>query len=340
MSHYKYPPKSNLHFLLKATLLALFLLSFTGCASIFSSKDASEQIAPEAIAPADLIREHMDSCRIVIPGISRDYHLLFLTDTHVTIPSDSDSEEEHAYCMERLKHFTTNSGCMASKLFTAWIEIANQETWDGLLLGGDIIDCPTTANVEYLHTAFNNLKIPYLYTPGNHDWTFPWEYMTEKGTSQYLASLSPYMKNNTIIHTLEYDDFIVVAVDNSSNQIHPNALQEYKNILAQGKPIIVMLHVPLYTEELLAKTSQVWNSGVVLGGGVHGGIYPDKVSTKFLSLTTADNSPVVAVLAGHVHLADRSNLSDEPAILQITGDAGYKGKSLLLHITAGERNKS
>lgn len=291
----------------------------------------------KATSPSDIIRENMDSCQIIIPGISRDYNLLFLTDTHVTIPSDSDTQEEHDYTTQRLNHFTTESGYVASELFTAWMNYANGEKWDGLLFGGDIIDCPTVANMQYLDDSLTGLQIPYLYTPGNHDWTFPWEYMTETGSNQYLAGLSPYMKDNTAIHTLEYDDFTVVAVDNSSNQIHPNALEEYKNILAQGKPVIVMLHVPLYTQELLAKAAQTWGRSVVLGGGVHGGIYPNDVSAEFISLTTADDSPVVAVLAGHVHLADRSNISNEPEIPQITGDAGYKGKSLLLHITPDEK---
>ena len=41
------------------------------------------------------------------------------------------------------------------------------------------------------------------------------------------------------IHSLELDDFIVVAVDNSNNQIHPNALEEYKTVLQKGKPVIL-----------------------------------------------------------------------------------------------------
>ena len=315
----------------KTSLFLLLFLLLAGC----SSDSFSENIVEDGDVQStkDIIMEQMDSCEIKIPGISKDYEILFLTDTHITIPADSDSEQEHAYCEERLQHFTTDSGYVASELFTAWMEYANGAGLDGVLLGGDIIDCPTAANMQYLDASLNSLEIPYLYTPGNHDWTFPWEYMTETGSSTYLARLSPYMNNNTAIHTLEYDDFIVVAVDNSNNQIHPNALDEYKNILTQGKPVIVMLHVPFYTDELFAKASPVWGGSVVLGGGVHGGIYPNEVSAEFLALTTADDSPVAAVLAGHVHLADRSNLSNTPEIPQITGDAGYKAKSILLRIT-------
>lgn len=329
MTYYKTGTYKNIFI----CLLIILLFSITGCSQSISSHSTKEEITTETESASSVIEKHMNTCEITIPGISRDYHLLFLTDTHITIPSDSDSEQEHAYCTERLDHFTADSGYVASELFTAWIDYANEQKPDALLLGGDIIDCPTAGNMQFLDTSLHALNIPYIYTPGNHDWTFPWDYMTESGKTQYLAQLSPYMEQNTAIHSLEFDDFIIAAIDNSSNQIDSNALTEYKNLLAQGKPIIVMLHVPLYTEELLAKTSKVWNSSVVLSGGIHGGIYPNDVSTEFISLTTAENSPVVAILAGHVHLADQSAFSSQPDILQITGDAGYRGKSTLIHIT-------
>lgn len=314
-------------FLTSAAILLLPLLAGCACAAPADTA-VNDQSAKE------LIQEQIDTCRIVIPGISRDYRLLFLTDTHITIPSESDTPQEHDYTTERYNHFTGESGYAAAELFSYMTDYALEEDCDGLLLGGDIIDCPTAANLEYLDTALSSLQLPYIYTPGNHDWTFPWEYMTEKGSSAYLSALSPYMGGNTAIHTLEYDDFIIVAVDNSSNQIHPDALAEYQNILSQGKPVIVMLHVPFYTKELLPKASQSWGKGVVLGGGVHGGIYPNDTSAQFMALTTAKDSPVAAIVTGHVHLSDSSDFCTQPLIPQITGDAGYKGKSTLLYITS------
>ncbi|HBA67952.1 MAG TPA: hypothetical protein DCZ40_01155, partial [Lachnospiraceae bacterium] len=138
---------------------------------------------------------------------------------------------------------------------------------------------------------------------------------------------------STVIHTLEFDDFIVVAVDNSSNQIHSEALENYKKILKKNKPVILLLHVPFYTESLLEKTSPLWQQGVLLGGGIHGGIYPNDVSAEFMSLTAAKDSPVAAIIAGHVHISDISDFQGEKNVPQITGDAGYKGKGTLIHIS-------
>lgn len=305
----------------RTILLTILLFALCSCAS---SQPTS------VISTARL-----DTRTIAIPDISRNYELLFLTDTHVVISDKSASTQIQDYSSQRLAHFTNESGFVSSELFTSWINYANQMKPDVLLLGGDIIDSPSPANIEFLNSSLNKLKIPYLYTMGNHDWTYPWEYMTEAGAADYLPLLAPYMGTDTAIHTLELEDFILVAVDNSSNQIHPDALEEYQKILSRSKPVILMLHVPFYTENLLAKTSVAWPNSVVLGGGIHGGIYPNDVSAQFMSLTTAADSPVVAILAGHVHLSDESMIDGEKDIPQIVGDAGYKGKGTLIHIITG-----
>ncbi len=316
----------NLFIILLSTIFLFFPLA--GCASS---------------SPEPIKEENMDSCQITIPGISKEYTLLYLTDTHIVLPETEASQEIKEYSGKRLSQFTEESGIISSDLFLSWISYANENKLDALLLGGDIIDSPSPANIEYLGNSLGNLEIPYIYALGNHDWTYPWEYMTEKGENDYLPLLTPYMKNytsgeysstgNTSIHFLEMDDFLVVAVNNSNNQIHPDALEEYKAILQKGKPVILLLHVPFYTDPLLSKTSSVWSNGVVLGGGVHGGIYPNDVSAEFIALTTAKDSPVAAVLAGHVHLSDRSGIQGEKEIPQITGDAGFKGKGTIIHIS-------
>ncbi|MBR6769747.1 MAG: metallophosphoesterase [Lachnospiraceae bacterium] len=333
--------------LYQISFLFLLLLGLTGCSSLQetgkkpsgqrqeSSKQTpaeNSQQSSEGILPADI-----DAYTIQIPGITQDYQLLFLTDTHITLPCPASEEGSSAqiesYTQERLTQFMAESGRDSSEIFTAWIDYAQIEQLNGILFGGDIIDSPSPSNLKFLNQHLESLQLPYCYTLGNHDWTYPWAYMTEEANTQYLPQLSPYMEDNPVIHSQDFGEFVVVAIDNSSNQIHPAALEEYKNILSQGKPVIVLLHVPLYTESVLEKAMAVWSGGVILGGGIHGGIYPNETSTEFLYLTTAKDSPVAAVLAGHIHLSDASHIQGEKEVLQITGDAGYKGKGSILRIT-------
>lgn len=267
---------------------------------------------------------------LVIPGLKEEYTFLFLTDTHMVVPDEADSDKVEEYANLRFDEFQNEEDISSAEQFREWVDYANEQKIDALLLGGDIIDYPSIANIEYLEENLEQLEMPYLYALGNHDWTFPWEYMTVYGEETYLTQLEPYMQSNSAIHKLETEELIIAAVDNSANQIEPEAMEEYSRILQQGKPVIVMLHVPLLTQSVLTKAKEAWSGQVVLGGGNYGGIYPDEVSTEFIDMTTAEDSPVRAVLAGHVHFADRDMINEN--IDQIVGDAGYKGSAVLLHV--------
>ena len=270
---------------------------------------------------------------IEIPGLSREYEFLYITDSHLILLDGTETEEVKQYAMERMVNFVHDNAFPIEEQFDIWLEEAANEQIDGLLLGGDAIDFPSDANVNYLGERFSNIEFPYIYAIGNHDWTYPWEYMTDYGRENYLTKLSPYMQGNPAVQQIEFEEFVIVAVDNSDNQIAPECIEEYKEILQKGKPVIVMLHVPLLTQSVLTKAREVWSNGVVLGGGNFGGIYPDEVSTEFINLTTAKDSPVVAVLAGHVHFYDRDMINDN--IVQLVGDAGYKGEAMWIRVTSG-----
>lgn len=362
MKSRKYSKNKNTYTITILLALSIFLTAIyiSGCASaspaeqenqkpaeteqqlLKQDSDATDTIQNETenagTAYAESIKittEAIDTCQITIPGISREYDLLFFTDTHVIIPETSEevSQEIRDYSSQRLSEFAGESEFSSSDLFSALLSYTNETKPDALLLGGDIIDSPSPANIDFLGNSLQNLETPYIYTPGNHDWTYPWEYMTETAANNYLPPLSPYMGENPSIHTLELDDFIIVAVDNSSNQINPNALETYKTILAQEKPVLLLVHVPFYTPSLLEEASVLWQQSVVLGGGVHGGTYPNDVSAEFMGLTTAKDSPVAAVIAGHVHFPHVSNMEGEKDIPQIVGDAGFKGRATHIHIS-------
>lgn len=161
--------------------------------------------------------------------------------------------------------------------------------------------------------------------------------MTEKGKAEYRPLLEPVMQGNTIIQRLDIGELTVVAVDNSTGQVCGEALDSYREILAEGRPTIVLVHVPFLTQSVLTKAREVWSSPVVIGGGNYGGIYPNEESTAFIEMTTAADSPVEAVLAGHVHFYDKDYIDGEKQVLQIVGDGGYKRQGMMLRITGEEQ---
>jgi len=284
-----------------------------------------------------ITEENVAEETIVVEGLSRDYDLLFLTDTHMVVGSSKDTEQIAVNGAERVPQFVDDTGVSSALQFPAWMTYAKEQQVDAVLFGGDIIDYPSAGNLEHLQKNLDTLTQPYIYTLGNHDWTYPWEYMTDKGEEEYLPLLEPMMQGNTAIQRLDVGELTIVAVDNSSNQVNPKALEAYEEILAEDRPTIVLVHVPFFAPSLLEKAVEEWNSPVVIGSGNAGGIYENEETTAFMKLTTAADSPVVAVLAGHVHFYNKDYMNGEKEVLQLVGDAGFKRQGMRIHISGASK---
>lgn len=285
------------------------------------------------VVSGDKWEKHITEETIYIEGVDREYTLLFITDTHMVVQDDGASDQEKENAAARFQEFMNQEGIPSAEQFPEWIRFANERKVDAVLLGGDIVDTPSQGNLKWLEEQLSQLEMPYLYVNGNHDWTFPWEYMTEAGRAAYLPLLEPFMNGNTTIQTLEFDGFTIVGIDDSTNQVDGGVLPVYEQILAQGRPVIVLAHVPFMTQSVLGKAVEVWGSPTVIGAGNFGGIYPNEDSESFVNLTTARNSPVELVLAGHVHFQDKDVMEGEKNVLQLVGGAGFQGNALLIHIT-------
>lgn len=279
---------------------------------------------------------HITRKTLSVPGIKKDYSFLFLADTHVISLDGTESTKIMGNAAPRTKLFRDSEGTESYKNFPKWVEYANESDTDMVLLGGDIIDFPSTANLEFLTKNLNLLNKPYCYTLGNHDWTYPWEYMTETGREKYRPLFAAFTKNNPAASITEYEELVILCVDNSSNQVEAEALPIVEEALSMGKPVIVMLHVPFSTETLIERAVKVWNSPVSIGMGNKGGIYPNADTTAFQEKILDEASPVVCILAGHVHFSDDAKLTD--SVVQFVVDAGYMNEGIALHIHGEKTN--
>jgi len=266
---------------------------------------------------------------IQIPGITGEYTFLFAADTHFTAVDEEDTDQIKENALARSGGFVNGNGFSSMAQFPYLIERANRKKYDALLLGGDIIDFPTKANIDFLDKNLAKLRIPYLYTLGNHDFTFPWEYFTEKSYDEYLPMLKSFVPKQDGWSILELDEFLILSVDNSTDQFNKKALDGLNEAFGKNKPVIVLLHVPLEPKEndtLLKKTIEVWGEGkngrskVLLGSN---GKRPNEDSTKFMEKMFEKDSPVAAILTGHIHFYHKDNL--EHNVVQIITDASYKG---------------
>lgn len=285
-----------------------------------------------------------DEKKIMIPELTREYKIWFFADSHIIIADDSQSEEEKKYAAERMPVFANEKGIDSSQILSDFIEQANEEKPDVILFGGDILDSPSDANVAFLQSELEKLTVPYVFVMGNHDWTFPWEYMTENGSVAYRPLFQDIMTGNMeegiggivsvtesaegYASVTELDDFVILAVDDSSNQVAAQATESIELAYELNKPIVLLQHVPFSTENLIARAKDDWATPVTIGMQVHGGLAPNDVSADLFGKAYEDDSLIRLVLAGHVHFPYEEQLTE--ATIEIITDAAYKGKALKL----------
>lgn len=322
----------------KKIVILVAALLLTGCGTKTENTNPTEEVA-ETVSTEEAALEEVgipdnlvsfDETMIHIPQLEQDYEIWFLADSHIIVEDGSEDEQTAAYAAERKPVFENGSGYSSDVIFSQFIDKANEQKPDLVLFGGDIIDFPSEANVAFLTSELQRLTVPYRMAYGNHDWTFPWEYMTETGSATYRPMIEDIMTGNSP----EFEDMTVVAIDNSSNQVAPEALAALEQAYDAGKPIILLQHVPLSTEELIAKAKENWTNPVTLGMQVHGGIAPNEASTGLWHMTHDDESLIKAVLAGHVHFAHEEALSE--STVEIITDAAFKGKATKIFL---QKNK-
>lgn len=98
---------------------------------------------------------------IEVEGIDRDYTFFFLTDMHVVVKDEKDSEQEKEY-ENSLTAFANSNGIASVDAFPFFIEYANDLDCDAMLMGGDMISYPTEAEVSYFEKQMSKLKSPYV----------------------------------------------------------------------------------------------------------------------------------------------------------------------------------
>lgn len=314
-----------------AAVLLLSALLFTACGRDGAKEEDGSTEPPETVQEETGGEFQVREITVPVEGLSREYRFLYLSDTHMIVPSEEDSEEIAGNAAPRLELFKDKDGSPSAARFPEWVDYANEQKVDMVLFGGDMIDYPSDANLQFLQENLQNLQMPYLYAMGNHDWTYPWEYMTEEGRKKYRPLFDSMMEGDAAARIVELEELVLLTVDNSSNQVDPQALEKAGEAYGKGKPVLALVHVPFSTDALIGAASQVWQSPVSIGyGSEGGGIVPDAASAAFYELLTSEESTTAAVLAGHVHFYHEDLL--EGRVKQYTADAGYQGAGMLITV--------
>ena len=315
-------------FRILALALSISLLSVVACGQDGNSQEADALDSTASISieiPVNVRQEVID-----VPELENEHHIFFLADSHISMCDDRDADLMEK-ATARAASFAAD-GIQAQDRFDKLIATANESEREMVILGGDIIDSAMFASIEHVKAQLDSLNSSYMLLMGNHDFEYGTEYFSPLAYEQYLPRLQD-MRDDSPFQVREYEDIIYFTADDNNSQIDQPILDAYKEQAAKGKPMVVAVHVPIEPVNgdmaLVDECKEVWGpsaddkSRVTMGIN---GCYPNPVTKEFIDLITDEESPVILVLAGHIHFYHKDILSND--LVQIVTGAAFEGEAV------------
>lgn len=249
---------------------------------------------------------------IDLPKVSSEYTLAVINDVHLWVEDDEISKEQKDHVHERVESFLDGSGKTSAERFAAKMKALAGEKIDGLILNADIVDQMSAANLKYVCNALDLCKTDYMYLRSDHDLAFEWLSMDSENWADIVECGSNYALDEAF-YELEYEEFIVLGINSSHESIGEETLGQIKKVFAKGKPIILFSHVPYAFSDMEAYKDIPKADGRYKVWGKTRDCYyvADGPMAEYLEMVTADDSPVVAVFAAHLHGAYEGKINDK-----------------------------
>ena len=274
---------------------------------------------------------------VTIPGLSKEYTLLQVSDLHssayTTAEAKAMNAQRRSYIAGRRNAFT-DGFMFAEERMPYMFGYANEINADLLMLTGDIIDFPSELNIELMAQNIAALKTPALFSLGNHDWCYADDYLSAAAAAEFIPKLNALSAgepaNDPYVKYVDFGEFMVVQVDNSPDSVSASTVDKFLELCALGKPIILMLHVPLHVDSMVADCTKVWGKDLGMGGDTGVCAWSPDVQRFYHAVAEDENTPVVAVFAGHVHFNHEDVLPN--GVTQYITSTAYTGECRVITV--------
>ncbi len=187
------------------------------------------------------------STRIEI-GLPKPLRFLHTTDNHLTLADERDNERKRELAAARHHAFEDDDN-RVQKSLDMMIDYCNQNC-DLLLHTGDLIDFVSYKNLEVAKAYLD--RTDYIMCAGNHEFS---QYVGEAWEDESYKRQSFSLVQSISKCNLEFSSRLIggvnlVAVDNGYYYFLQEQLDALKTEVAKGYPILLLMHNPIYTEDL------------------------------------------------------------------------------------------
>ncbi len=246
--------------------------------------------------------------KLVIPGLSREYKLLHITDSHINMwdGTCTDFVLNHYdgwpmngwkfsdFVKMRADRFTIGGIPAPDRLRSVIDAVCDSpEIADAVIFTGDMLDVFTESGLEFVKSQIKRLPIPFLFTMGNHDMLF-----SNMSEAETRAKFLPMCGESTEVQKLKLGELTIVGIDDTRNDYTDEAMSLFADAISGEANVILCQHVPLFTEAYSLAIAEHNHKDYSIGSER----VPDTVnSAKMRSFIADANSPIRALICGDNH---------------------------------------
>ena len=245
-------------------------------------------------------------------GLPAPVRFLQITDCHVSLWDEYDKQEDPdkpGLAENRRREFDGGCEGQTEHLYEQSLDYARRENLP-VVCTGDLVDFLSHANFEYMDKTLAD--IDYIYAAGNHDFCHfvgrakeDYAYKWEK-----IETVQPHVKQNLIFDSRVIGGVNFVTMDDTYYLFTDGQTELLRAEAAKGYPILLFLHVPLYTEKHYAYQRSMHDCGYLTAAPAealatfseHRRIQQTPDDATLRAVEYIENEPLIrAVIAGHTH---------------------------------------
>ena len=238
-------------------------------------------------------------------GIEKPFTLLHVTDLHISETDENDSERRREFAEKRKQRYFP-----FAPEAVAFVKEYVKKTGYPIVNTGDLLDFVTPEGVRLSKELIDETDM--MVAVGNHEyWTCP------NDRFHYDDAPPAYEKKNETLDLLsrelgvdirfskrEISGVNIVTMDDSDYCIDADVFEKLREVEKEGKPILLFLHIPLYSEHLGNSAKCSLNPAPQYFENCHPiDVWertPDDLTREIYDYIR--NSPLIrCVISGHVH---------------------------------------
>ncbi len=183
-------------------------------------------------------------------GAEKPFVLLHISDIHLSESDSNDSPERKAFAEARKRGFSFAPDAVE------FVKEYVKKTKYPIINTGDMLDFITPENLRIAKDLLESTDM--MFVAGNHEyWHCPNNrfhyddvFSTYERKNETLSFVSEQLGTDVRFFYREICGVNLVGIDDSDYCIDAEIFEKLKNVEAQEKPILLFMHIPLYSDHI------------------------------------------------------------------------------------------